>query len=190
MKVCFFCRKEYSPKIANPRAKYCSIKCKSAVYYQKYYKHFEWKNVRKCLYCDKEFEAPTTNAKYCSESHRKYHWKKRNWEKIKADQRKWFKESRIIRPEYFRQFVRNRKEKKKANGGYVSLQEWEDMKKRFNYTCQLCRKKEPEIKLTQDHIFPLSKGGMHNITNIQPLCVGCNSSKNNRIFEAKSTVLV
>lgn len=40
--------------------------------------------------------------------------------------------------------------------------------------CLMCGKKE---KLTIDHIVPLSKGGSHEITNIQLLCFSCNSSK-------------
>lgn len=139
--------------------------------------------MRKCLYCEKEFLAPSINSKYCSESHRKYHWKKRNWEKVKADQRKWFKEQRIERPEYFRHFVRNREAQKKANGGNFSLKEWEDMKLASKYTCKYCGLKEPKIKLTQDHIQPLSKGGKHDVGNIQPLCFSCNSRKKDKIID-------
>lgn len=72
---------------------------------------------------------------------------------------------------------RNRKHKIRANGGSVSLQEWEDMKKKFNYTCQDCGKREPEIKLTMDHIDRIRDGGKHIISNIQPLCFSCNSRK-------------
>lgn len=58
--------------------------------------------------------------------------------------------------------------------------EWENVKLKHNYTCIGCNKKEPAIKLTKDHIRPLSKGGNNYISNIQPLCKPCNSSKSNK----------
>ena len=73
--------------------------------------------------------------------------------------------------------TRKRKAQKKANGGKHTLQEWADLKKRFNNTCPSCLKKEPDIKLTRDHIVSISLGGTDNIDNIQPLCGPCNSRK-------------
>ena len=64
--------------------------------------------------------------------------------------------------------------------GKFSVKEWEILKKQYNDTCPCCKKSEPEIKLTIDHIIPISKGGLNEINNIQPLCSQCNFVKNNK----------
>lgn len=69
------------------------------------------------------------------------------------------------------------------NGGFHSKAEWETTKAQYNWTCPSCRKSEPEIRLTKDHIIPAIKGGSNNIENIQPLCKPCNSSKHSKIVK-------
>ena len=67
--------------------------------------------------------------------------------------------------------------------GSHTLVEWELLKKQYNYRCPCCGKSEPEIKLTEDHIIPLSRDGSDYIKNIQPLCRSCNSKKYNKIIK-------
>lgn len=51
---------------------------------------------------------------------------------------------------------------------------------RDNRTCYYCKKKEPEIRLSIDHIIPLAKDGSNELTNIITACMGCNSGKKDR----------
>jgi hypothetical protein len=68
------------------------------------------------------------------------------------------------------------------NGSFHTHGEWELLKAQYNWTCPACRRQEPDIKLTEDHVVPLSKGGGDNIENIQPLCGSCNCKKHDKII--------
>ena len=94
---------------------------------------------------------------------------RRNWQR----KNKWKQENKGKVSFY----EKRRRARKKMSDGKHTFGEWELLKRQYNNTCPSCHKTEPTIKLTEDHIIPLSKGGSDNIENIQPLCVSCNSKK-------------
>lgn len=72
----------------------------------------------------------------------------------------------------------------RLNGGTHTSAQWEQLKRRMNYKCVKCQGLERDVgTLTKDHIIPVSSGGTDNITNIQPLCRKCNSTKGAKIAD-------
>ena len=69
---------------------------------------------------------------------------------------------------------------KRGAGGYHSPAQWKALKGYYEFTCLCCRRREPEITLTRDHVKPITKGGSNLIENIQPLCKPCNSWKHDK----------
>lgn len=87
-----------------------------------------------------------------------------------------------------------RRAEKNGLGGKHTIEEWGKLKEEHKYTCLLCGRKEGEIKLTKDHIIPLTRWKewigrnpetqhkWNSIKNIQPLCGSCNSIKKDKIL--------
>lgn len=65
--------------------------------------------------------------------------------------------------------------------GKHTLKQWEELKRKCGYKCQHCGRSESIVALTRDHIVPIARGGSNDISNIQPLCKKCNSSKHNKL---------
>lgn len=119
-------------------------------------------------------------------------YRKRNLEKIRTYMRGYLKKYRSKNKHRFIQYrktwaLRNpaslqakryakRAFEKQIEGSYSAL-EWQTLCRKYDYRCLRCGKREPDIKLTVDHIIPTSRGGTNYIDNIQPLCGECNSSK-------------
>jgi 5-methylcytosine-specific restriction endonuclease McrA len=94
------------------------------------------------------------------------------------------KENALTRNSYYGAFRgRRRRVLKRKAKGLHAISEWELLKNECGNKCLACKKTEPEIKLTEDHIIPLSRGGSDYIENIQPLCLKCNDIKGVKIIK-------
>ena len=82
-------------------------------------------------------------------------------------------------------------------GGGYSNEDWQLLKQKYGFMCLCCKKVEPEIKLTADHIVPITQWHIYtmfhhvdydcgDIQNIQPLCRSCNSRKNIKVVDYRT----
>jgi len=53
---------------------------------------------------------------------------------------------------------------------------------KYDYTCQYCGRKVPEITLEVDHKYPKSKGGLDKVDNYTVACRDCNLGKGDCIL--------
>ena len=197
-KICLYCKKTmekppYQSWDNFNKKKYCSNKCKGLA--------IKSNLSKECLVCHKRFRTfpyEYKSRKYCSSkcfgiSHKgqkAWNTGKSSSEETKKKLRKAFlgsksflwKDGRSYNKEYCNWSRNKRNRLLGRTFPKHTFGEWQQLKKRFNYTCNICGRKEPKIKLTIDHIIPLSKEGNDEISNIQPLCRSCNSRKHNKII--------
>ncbi len=62
-------------------------------------------------------------------------------------------------------------------GADLPYETWMELRRSYNELCVYCGERKP---LTQDHVTPLTHGGLHNALNVVPACKHCNSSKGAR----------
>lgn len=101
---------------------------------------------------------------------------------LKAEKH-WQWKGGITKNKKYLSWIKNKHNRLKvlAEGNHT-WKEWEKLKEFYNYSCVECGRKEPEIKITIDHIVPINKGGTNWISNIQPLCKSCNSKKGEKLI--------
>ena len=152
------------------KRKFCSYQCywKNKIGEKTNENHHNWKGGKpKCIDCGKLLVS--YYSKRCSDCYIK---------SITGEKSPCFKGG------YENHLWHNRQRRiKKLNAeGSHTFEEWEELKKKYNYMCLCCKQFEPKITLSEDHIIPLSLKGTDNIENIQPLCRNCNSRKYNKII--------
>jgi 5-methylcytosine-specific restriction endonuclease McrA len=150
--------------------------------------------------CSRKWKA-RNRAAYLA---KKYEWDQANREKVRAQKRCWYARHRAERlaymadryaanPEKFKAKVAANKsanpEKSAASkkscvhrrrarllgskSPGVRPAEWRLLVELFGGCCAYCGKPGREI----DHIVPISKGGIDEMSNVLPACSGCNMSK-------------
>lgn len=110
-------------------------------------------------------------------------YREANLEKAREQSRIRSQKIRRDKPGRDTVYQHTRRSRKVQSGGKFTPQQWSELKAYYNYTCLCCGKREPEIKLTIDHVIPISLGGTNFIDNIQPLCSFCNKSKHAKIID-------
>lgn len=106
-------------------------------------------------------------------------WRAQNRDKDRAAALRWQKTN----PDAYRANQHRYRTQKKGNGGSYTAAEWQELKARYDHRCLCCGRQEPEIVLTVDHVVPVARGGSSDIANIQPLCLSCNCSKQDRVID-------
>jgi 5-methylcytosine-specific restriction endonuclease McrA len=119
-------------------------------------------------------------------------WKEDNTKSIRQSQTKYRQrhaaivKRRVARwqkanPDRLKAAFHRYQARKKSIPGSFTAEEWNQLKASHAHRCVSCGQQEPAIVLAADHIIPVSwgtdKGATNDITNIQPLCKQCNSSK-------------
>jgi 5-methylcytosine-specific restriction endonuclease McrA len=109
-------------------------------------------------------------------------WRENNSNYLRNYLKNWYQENRdkvLLKrkeqPEKIIEYSRNRRARKKKNGGRITTKEWKELCDKYGNKCLCCGRND--VKLTLDHVIPLKLGGKHIIENAQPLCINCNCRK-------------
>lgn len=97
---------------------------------------------------------------------------KNNREKLNA----WLRDYTIRKPEVISRKRATRRLKIKSNSFLIRKRE---LQKIYSSPCYVCGTTE---SITVDHIIPIAKGGTHSVGNLLPLCLSCNTSKQDRLL--------
>lgn len=160
----------------------------------------EWYRGGECKKCHREYglawqrNNPERAREYCAKRNRNNReklaasaaaYRRNNPEKARESVNNYRRKN----PEYKAAWKRNNPDRQKAykhrrmarkagNGGSFTAGEWKALCNHYGNKCLCCGR--DNVKLTFDHVIPVSKGGTSDISNGQPLCKSCNSVKNAR----------
>lgn len=110
-------------------------------------------------------------------------WRENNPARIRATARKRYVENHDVA---IATNHRKRARRRNAAGSYTAG-EWRALVNKYDNKCLCCGR--DDVKLTMDHIVPLSMGGSNDIDNIQPLCLSCNVKKGVKMTDYRYIIM-
>lgn len=124
-----------------------------------------------CVRCGTSAWYDGGHCKQCSRNHVD-RWRAKNKKRDLQNRRRWDRnnlEKRVAKN-------RRRRARKREVRGSFTAEEFRNLCEYYDNRCLCCGRKG--VPLEADHIIPLSwEGSTNDISNIQPLCKQCNSSK-------------
>jgi len=168
--TCKGCAKDYYQRNRD------KILAQKSVYYQRKYddianyrKQYYKKNQKLLLAQKREFYQ--INGDALREKNRAY--ARNNRDKMNAYYRKYAVENPDV--------IRNKRIKRRLrmmdNGIFQVTKR--DLRRLLSRQCVFCGTKE---NITLDHVIPVARGGRHSVGNLMPLCLSCNTSKQDKTF--------
>lgn len=140
------------------------------------------------------------NCRKCNAEYAKA-WRENNPERAKEHSRRQTKLLLERNPEYYNEW--GRKDYQSESGrlrvianaqrrrarlleceGDFTAEEFAELCLLYDGKCLSCER--TDLRLTVDHVIPVSKGGRNSIDNIQPLCRQCNSRKRDKDTDFRS----
>ena len=111
------------------------------------------------------------NARKPTDVARRKAYKQAHREHIKL----WMRAYKRRRPELTQMESQRRRALLAEVESSLTAQQWSAIKAAYGHRCAYCGRSG--IKLTQDHVVPLSKRGPHSAANVVPACGPCNYRK-------------
>lgn len=196
---------EVTPRYKNGHCRPCSLS------YAKDYADTHQKERKAYVAANREKNAAASRSWYwrnrdkASEKAKRYYadnrerlrainkkWREANPERRKATFDAFYRENADAQRERSRRWKRENPDKvaainhrrrvriSRAKENFTAA-EWIQLKRQYDNRCLCCGRSD--IELTIDHVLPLSMEGSNSISNIQPLCKSCNSSKKDRYID-------